>query len=70
MADLNNNKYYPQTYMNQSYGYGAGSTYPQQIAQPIPQTPTQLGSINWVQGEAGARSVFVPAGGKVMLMDS
>ena len=58
MAGYNN--YFPQTYTNTPYSYGAGAI----------NTPNQLGAINWVQGEAGARSVPVAAGQKVLLMDS
>ena len=58
MAGYNN--YFPQTYANTSYGYGAGAI----------NVSNQLGAINWVQGEAGARSVPVAAGQKVLLMDS
>lgn len=58
MAGYNN--YFPQTYMNTPYSYGAGANVGQ----------NQLGTINWVQGEAGARSVPVPAGQKALLMDS
>jgi hypothetical protein len=31
---------------------------------------SQVNAINWVQGEAGAKSVPVPPGQKVLLMDS
>lgn len=53
------NNYFPQTYTNTPYTYGAGA-----IQQ------NQLGAINWVQGEAGARSIPVPAEQKALLMDS
>lgn len=62
MAGYNN--YFPQSYMNTMYGYGAGVTPMQN------QNQGQLSTINWVQGEAGARSVPVPAGQKALLMDS
>ena len=58
MAGYNN--YFPQTYTSIPYSYGAGANIGQ----------NQLGAINWVQGEAGARSVPVAAGQKVLLMDS
>lgn len=58
MAGYNN--YFPQTYTALPYSYGAGANAMQ----------NQLGAINWVQGEAGARSVPVAAGQKVLLMDS
>ena len=56
MAGYNN--YFPQTYTSIPYSYGANTIQ------------NQLGAINWVQGEAGARSVSVAAGQKVLLMDS
>lgn len=37
--------------------------------QPQPQ-PVNNGGINWVQGEAGAKSFLVGAGNSVLLMDS
>ena len=58
MAGYNN--YFPQTYTSMPYTYGAGIT----------SSSNQLGAINWVQGEAGARSVPVAAGQKALLMDS
>lgn len=67
MAGYNN--YFPQTYTNPSYVYGATATPAQTWVQPS-STQGQLGAINWVQGEAGARSVPVPAGQKALLMDS
>lgn len=55
------NSYFPQTYPNSLYMFGG----------PAPSHSwNQLGTINWVQGEVGARSVPVPAGQKVLLMDS
>lgn len=45
---------------------------PQQV-QPQPQSQQQQeeeGGINWVQGEAGARSAFVKPGRSKLLMDS
>lgn len=62
MAGYNN--YFPQSYANAMYGYGNN------IVPTQAQTQNQLGAINWVQGEAGARSVPVAAGQKVLLMDS
>ena len=59
MAGYNN--YFPQSYANTMYGYN-------NLAPTANQN--QLGAINWVQGEAGARSVPVAAGQKVLLMDS
>lgn len=67
MAGYNN--YFPQTYAG-SYGnnsIGFNGTAATQTPSPTPQ-PTN--GINWVQGEAGARSIPVQAGQKVILMDS
>ena len=55
------NSYLPYVYPNSTYSFGG----------PAPtQSWNQLGTINWVQGEAGARSVPIPAGQKALLMDS
>lgn len=67
MAGYNN--YFPQSYANTMYGYSNNITPTQPITAPT-MTQNQLGAINWVQGEAGARSVPVAAGQKVLLMDS
>ena len=67
MAGYNN--YFPQTYTNPSYVYSGGAAPAQTWTTPA-QTQGQLGAINWVQGEAGARSVPVPPGQKALLMDS
>lgn len=67
MAGYNN--LFPQTYANTQYGYGAGTAPAQTWTTTAPAQST-LGAINWVQGEAGARSVPVPAGQKALLMDS
>lgn len=66
MAGYNN--YFPQSYANTMYGYGAGVTPAQTTTAPM--SGQQLSTINWVQGEAGARSVPVAPGQKVLLMDS
>lgn len=66
MANYNN--YFPQSYANALYGYN-NMTPTQPMSAPV-ASPNQLGAINWVQGEAGARSVPVSAGQKVLLMDS
>lgn len=63
------NTLFPQTYANTQYGYSAGATPAQTWTTTTPAQNT-LGAINWVQGEAGARSVPVPAGQKALLMDS
>lgn len=59
---------YPYSYMTTSpYLYNQPQQQiqvPQQVPQP------QQGGINWVQGEAGAKSFNVSAGQSVMLMDS
>lgn len=67
MAGYNN--YFPQTYTNTPYSYGASVTPAQTWTTPAP-TQTQTGAISWVQGEAGARSVPVQPGQKALLMDS
>ena len=67
MAGYNN--YFPQSYMNTMYGYGGGAAPAQTTTIPN-SVQGQLGAINWVQGEAGARSVPVAAGQKILLMDS
>ena len=62
MAGYNN--YFPQNYSN-LYGLNNG------LAQSYSNSPQYYSNnINWVQGEAGARSVSVAAGQKVLLMDS
>ena len=63
------NNYFPQTYTNSPYVYSGGASPAQTWTAPAPTT-NQLSGINWVQGESGARSVFVPAGQKALLMDS
>ena len=67
MAGYNN--YFPQSYSNTVYGYSNNMTPTQPVNTPN-MLQNQLGAINWVQGEAGARSVPVAAGQKVLLMDS
>lgn len=66
MAAYNN--YFPQNYPNYSNLYGATATPGQTYTAP-PQNSSSNG-INWVQGEAGARSVYVGPNQKVLLMDS
>ena len=66
MAGYNN--YFPQSYSNTMYGYNNMAPNQSIGAQVAPTN--QLGAINWVQGEAGARSVPVSPGQKVLLMDS
>lgn len=64
---------YQQSYNQQSYGQG--SSYAQSYAQPqMPQMqmaqPTSQSTINWVQGDVGARAYSVHPGTSVLLMDS
>jgi hypothetical protein len=57
---------------NYSYPLWNTSSYPYQTygtSQPQLQTPQSYG-INWVQGEAGAKSYPVAPGQSVLLMDS
>lgn len=63
------NNYFPQTYANTMYGYGGSVAPVQTTAQPT-SAQGQLGAINWVQGEAGAKSIPVAPGQKILLMDS
>lgn len=62
MAGYNN--YFPQNYNGNIY-----STTPTLTTQSY-STNSLANGINWVQGEAGARSFPVSAGQKVLLMDS
>ena len=64
------NNYFPQTYTSPSYVYGATAAPAQTWTTPTPTTTQQVNAINWVQGEAGAKSVPVAPGQKVLLMDS
>lgn len=61
MAGYNN--YFPQSTIGYPYNLNNFSNSNGQIA-------TQPNTINWVQGEAGAKSVLVQPGQKVLLMDS
>ena len=63
------NSYFPQTYTNSPYVFSAGATPTQTWTAPASAQP-QINGINWVQGEAGAKSVPVAPGQKVLLMDS
>ena len=64
--------YFPQTYANSNlpYAYGAPASIPPISSTTPTYNQAQLGVINWVQGEAGAKSISVPAGQKILLMDS
>ena len=59
----NYNSYFPQMYGVAPYTYNTNV-----IPNSTPQNSSN--SIQWVQGEAGARSINVPAGQTIMLMDS
>lgn len=63
------NSYFPQTYTNSPYVFGAGATPTQTWTAPTSAQP-QINGINWVQGEAGAKAVPVQPGQKALLMDS
>jgi hypothetical protein len=74
-----NNNPYQQSY-NTSYGqgmgqqsYNQGNSYGQQSYNP-PQMqmaqPSQSSTINWVQGDVGARAYPIQPGMSVLLMDS
>ena len=63
------NNYFPQSYANTMYGY-SGGVIPGQTTTTPTSTQGQLGAINWVQGEAGAKAVPVAPGQKALLMDS
>lgn len=62
----------PYNYLSTSpaYVYTQPQFQPQQIQVPQQMQQSQQGGINWVQGEAGAKSFNVSAGQSVMLMDS
>ena len=68
------NNYYPVSYQNPYY-----QQFPQQMQQQMQMQPQQAqqsvqqqsnGGVNWVQGEAGARSWLVAPNTTVLLMDS
>lgn len=67
MASYNN--YFPQNYTQYPNLYGGTAAPAQTYTAPAQNTVISNG-INWVQGEAGARSVPVGAGQKILLMDS
>lgn len=62
------NTYFPQTYSTPYVGQSLTQNY--NPTQSSSQSQLNSTGINWVQGEAGARSVPVPAGQKLILMDS
>lgn len=53
-------------FLNASSGY----PYTQNFNTSQPQSQPQSNGINWVQGEAGAKSYVIAPGQSVMLMDS
>ena len=53
---------------NYNYNYPWNNYMNQPYAQPQPQIQTN--GINWVQGEAGAKSYAIASGQSVLLMDS
>lgn len=68
------NNYYPVSYQNPYY-----QQFPQQMQQQMQMQPQQAqqsaqqqsnSGVNWVQGEAGARSWLVAPNTTVLLMDS
>lgn len=57
----------------QGYSYYQNQAPPMQLVQaqmPLVQNNVADNGIIWVQGEAGAKAYFVPAGKSAMLMDS
>lgn len=72
MAAYNN--YYPVTYQNPYSAYQPQQVQPQYqqqvVQQPVQQQQTNNTGVNWVQGEAGARSWLVAPNTTVLLMDS
>lgn len=69
---------YQQSYAPYQQSYNQGNSYGQSyspsFAQPQPQMqmaqPTQSSTINWVQGDVGARAYNIQPGMSVLLMDS
>lgn len=66
----NYNNYYPMSYqpIYQQAAYQPQQTMPVQNQVQIPQT--SQGGVNWVQGEAGARSWLTAPNTTALLMDS
>lgn len=66
----NYNSYYPMSYqpIYQQAAYQTQQTMPVQNQIQIPQT--SQGGVNWVQGEAGARSWLTAPNTTALLMDS
>ena len=65
---------YQQSYNQGNQGSSYGQSYGPSFAQPQPQMqmaqPTQSSTINWVQGDVGARAYNIQPGMSVLLMDS
>lgn len=67
---------YQQSYSPYQQSYNQGNSYGQSyspsFAPPQMQMaqPTQSSTINWVQGDVGARAYNTPPGTSVLLMDS
>lgn len=65
---------YQQSYNQGNQGNSYGQSYGPSFAQPQPQMQmaqtTQSSTINWVQGDVGARAYNIQPGMSVLLMDS
>ena len=63
---------YQQSYNQGNQGNSYGQSYGPSFAQPQMQMaqPTQSSTINWVQGDVGARAYNIQPGMSVLLMDS
>lgn len=63
---------YQQSYAPYQQSYNQGNSYNQQSYAPQMQMaqPTQQSTINWVQGDVGARAYPIQPGMSVLLMDS
>lgn len=78
MPYFNNNSYqqsyapYQQSYNQGNQGNSYGQSYNPSFAPPQMQMaqPTQSSTINWVQGDVGARAYNIQPGMSVLLMDS
>ncbi len=77
MPYFNNNPYqqsynnpYQQSYAQNQQSYAQNSYAPQSIPQMGMAQPSQSSTINWVQGDVGARAYPIQPGMSVLLMDS
>ena len=63
---------YQQSYNQGNQGNSYGQSYGPSFAPPQMQMaqPTQSSTINWVQGDVGARAYNIQPGTSVLLMDS